>query len=450
MPLSRRDFLATSAATAAAYALAARSLASYRRDDPAKPGAGPTDTQLPKPPPNLTLSDEEDDNNIKPADKKIRILILGGTAFTGPHLVRLALARGHDVTVFNRGLTERKIGSLPDSVHKLIGDRDPHKGQGLNALDSMPPHNNMDTWDAIVDTSGYYPRHVRATGMLANRTKTYIYISSISAYQNPIPPNADESAPLATLEDPKVEDMGKNFENYGGLKVLCEKEVHKFMHGKCAIVRPTFISGPGDPTDRFTYWPVRISKGGEVLCPGTPEDPVQFIDVRDLAAFLLTLCETQTYGTFNACGPSAPAGAPASHAHYTIGDLVNDCKHVSRSDAKLTWVDADFLGKTDPEFNVPIWVPPQSEEAGMGTMKFDAALKAGMKLRPPADTIKATLAWWPREVARRERIAKELTEQAKKEGKEPPKFPPADVLRSAPRPGQEQALLTAWHNRKTP
>jgi 2'-hydroxyisoflavone reductase len=275
--------------------------------------------------------------------------------------------------------------------------------------------------------------------MLANRTKTYIYISSISAYKMPMAPNADESAPLATLEDPNVEDMGKSFENYGGLKVLCEKEVQKFMNGKCAIVRPTFISGPGDSTDRFTFWPVRTSKGGEMACPGNPSDAVQFIDVRDLAAFLLTLCETQTFGVFNAAGPN-----PA-HAPYTIGELVRDCKDITKSDAKFTWIDADFLQKEAPEVNFPIWVPSRGDESGMSRVSFAASLKAGMKVRPPAETIRATLAWWPKEIARRERRFKELTEQAKTEGKEPPKLLNPSTLGAGPSPEAEKQLLEAWH-----
>lgn len=436
-PISRRDFLATSAATAAAYALAARSMAAYRNDDP-KAG----DAQPLKRPANLTLSDEEDDRNVKPADKKIKILILGGTAFTGPHLVRLALARGHEVTVFNRGRTEQRLGSLPDSVKRLVGDRDPKKGDGLKALDSV--HGNMDKWDAIVDTSGYFPRHVKATGMLANRTDTYIFISSVSAYKNPIPRDADESAPLATLKDPDVEEMGQQFENYGGLKVLCEREVQRFMDGRCAIVRPTYISGPGDPTDRFTYWPVRTAQGGEMLCPGNPSDPVQFIDVRDLAAFLLTLCENKTRGVFNGCGPRPMPGNP----YFTIGDLVRQCKDAAKSDASLTWVDAEFMRKTNPEFGFPIWIPPAIDESTMATVKFDASLKAGMKLRPASETIRATLAWWPKEVARRERVGKELVEQAKKEGKEPPKLPPSDKLRAGPSLEDEKAMLAAWNSRE--
>ncbi len=435
MPLSRRDFLATSAATAAAYALASRSLAALKRDEP-KPTAP---ASSPKPPANLTLSEEGDDTNIKPADKKLKILILGGTAFTGPHLVRLALARGHEITVFNRGKTEQRLGSLPDSVKKLVGDRDPNKGDGLKALDSA--HGNTDTWDAVVDTSGYFPRHVKATGMLANRCKTYIYISSISAYKMPMPAGADESAPLATLDDPTVEDMGKQYENYGGLKVLCEREVQSFMKGKCAIVRPTFISGPGDSTDRFTYWPVRVSKGGEVLCPGKPGDAIQFIDVRDLAAFLLTLCETSTYGVFNAAGPN-----PA-HPPYTIGELVRESKEASKSDAKFTWVDADFLEKEAPETNFPIWIPSRGEESGMARISFAAALKAGLKPRPPAETIRATLAWWPKEVARRERVGKELIEQARNDGKPEPKIPDANLLRAGPSMADEKKALAAWHAR---
>lgn len=418
MSISRRDFLATSAA-AAGLALSARAMGGFPKFQP--PGA--------------PASDEGDDANVKPAAKKLKILILGGTAFTGPHLVRRALARGHEVTVFNRGQTEKRIGALPDAVKKLIGDRDPKKGEGLNALDTV--HGNMDKWDAVVDTSGFYPRHVKATGMLANRCDTYIYISSISAYATPMPPNADETAPLAKLDDPTVETMGDQFQNYGGLKVLCEQEVEKFMKGRCAIVRPTFISGPGDGTDRFTYWPVRVSKGGEMICPGSPSDPMQWIDVRDLAAFVLHLCETKTSGAFNAAGPSPTC---------TLGTLVDVCKEVSKADTKFTWIDSDFLKKASvPGGAFPIWIPPSDGQAGMSRVNFDKSVKAGMRLRPVRETVKATLEWWPKEIERRKRIGKELTEQAEKEGKPKPKLGDPEQLRAGLPSGKEKEVLEVWH-----
>lgn len=376
---------------------------------------------------------EGDDTNIKPADRKLKILVLGGTAFIGPHFVRLALRRGHSVAVFNRGRTEKRIGALPDSVEKLIGDRDPKVGEGLKALEG----DRM--WDVVVDNSGYYPRHVAASAdLLAKRAGQYLFISSISAYKMPIAMNADETAELATLTDPTVEDMGGGA-NYGGLKVLCEQAAEKAMPGKVAIVRPTFIVGPGDPTDRFTYWPVRVSKGGKMLCPGTPGDPMQFIDVRDLAAFMLTLAENRTMGAFNACGPSPKPGGDGS-----LGAVVAAAKKISGSDAEPVWVDAGFVTDQADQGDMTIWIPPDSEVAGMATVKYDKAIAAGLKNRSTEETVRATLEWWPKELDRRRRVTKELLAQAEKEGRERPPLGDPEALRAGMKPAQEKLLLERW------
>ena len=413
MSFSRRHFLVTSTAAAAGAVFAASALARARFSDP---------------------DPEGDDTNITPASKKLKILVLGGTGFTGPHFVRLAMKRGHTITVFNRGKTEQRIGPLPEGVERLVGDRD-LKAPNLKALEGDRK------WDAVLDTSGYFPRQMTAvTDLLKDRVGQYLFISSISAYAIPIPPDSDEDSPLAKLSNPLAEDMGAGGENYGGLKVLCEQAVEKAMPGKVAIVRPTFISGPGDPTDRFTYWPVRVSKGGDVAVPGVPKDPIQYIDSRDLAAFLLTLIENTTMGVFNAAGPKPAAG---------LGDLVTVSKAVSKSDAKFIWMDEAFLEEQGPAGGAfPIWVPPQSAFGGMATVRFDRALKAGMKLRPMETTIKDTLVWWPKEVERRARVGKELTAQAEKEGKPAPKLGDPLKLRAGPSAEQEKQLLEAWAKRQ--
>ncbi|NTW86889.1 MAG: epimerase, partial [Holophagaceae bacterium] len=201
---------------------------------------------------------------------KLKILILGGTGFLGPATIEAAQARGHQVTMFNRGKTRPEL--FP-GVEKLHGDRDPKKGEGLKALEKG-------TWDAVIDNSAYYPRMVAASaGLLAPRVRQYLILSSISAYKEPNPEAGTEDAPLATMPDPTLEDMGKSYEYYGALKALCEQAAQKAMPGRTTVIRPGYIVGPDDPSGRFTYWPARFDRGGEVAVPGTPSDPLQIIDV---------------------------------------------------------------------------------------------------------------------------------------------------------------------------
>ncbi len=308
----------------------------------------------------------------KVAPKKI--LILGGTGFLGPATIEIAQARGHQVTMFNRGKTRP---NLFPGVTKLQGDRDPKKGEGLKALETG-------TWDAVIDNSGYYPRMVGASAaLLAPRAKQYLYISSISAYKEPNPENGTEDAPLATLADPAVEEMGKEYQNYGGLKALCEQAAQKAMPGRTAVIRPGYIVGPDDPTGRFTYWPVRFHKGGEVAVPGEKTDPVAIIDVRDLAAWLVHLVEQGTMGVFNACGPEK---------RLAWGTLVEAFQTV-RPDAKPLWIPTAFLA-AQKDIDFPIWAPFEGETKGFHTWSNARALKAGLKFRPAAETVKDTLAWF--------------------------------------------------------
>ena len=304
-----------------------------------------------------------------------KILILGGTGFLGPATIAVAQARGHQVTMFNRGKTRP---DLFPGVEKLHGDRDPKKDEGLKALEGR-------SWDAVIDNSGYYPRLVGASATLvAPRAKQYLYISSISAYKEPNPENGTEEAPLATLADPTVETMGKEFQNYGGLKALCEQAVQKAMPGRATIIRPGYIVGPDDPTGRFTYWPVRFDKGGEVAVPGSPTDPVEIIDVRDLGAWLIHLVEKGTTGVFNACGPER---------RLAWGSLVSACQQAGDPKATPVWMPADFVAKQkDLEF--PIWAPFEGETKGFHTWRNDRAVQHGLTFRPAIDTVKDTLAWF--------------------------------------------------------
>jgi len=334
------------------------------------------------------------------AAPKKRILILGGTGFLGPATVEAARQRGHELTLFNRGRT--RPGLFPN-IETLTGDRDPKKGEGLKALEGRK-------WDAVIDNSGYFPRMVSASArLLAPNVKQYVFISSISVYARNDVEGADETAAVATIPDPAVETMGKEFENYGALKALCEKAARDALPGRAMVVRPGYIVGPDDPTGRFTYWPVRVDRGGEVLAPGSPADPVQFIDVRDLGAWLIRLVEDGTAGVFNATGPEKRLG---------MGDFLAACR---TGPVKFTWVTPAFVG--EQKLAMPIWDAYEGETRGAHTWSNARAVKAGLRFRPAAATAKDTLAWY--------------------------KSPGSEARRklAGPTAEQEAAALAAWRKR---
>ena len=304
-----------------------------------------------------------------------RILILGGTGFLGPAIVAAAKARGHVLTLFNRGKT--RPGLFPD-IETRKGDRDPNKDEGLKSLESGE-------WDAVIDDSGYYPRIVGASAaLLAPRIKQYIYISSISCYKEPSPMYGDESAPLATLVDPTVETMGKQYENYGGLKAASERAAERALPGRVAVVRPGYIVGPDDPTGRFTYWPARFDKGGEVAVPGAPSDPLQVIDVRDLGAWLVLMVENETVGTFNATGPEHPM-------HW--GRVIAACQNAASTAGSATWIPGEFVA-AQKDIDFPIWAPYLGDSKGFHTWKNERAKQAGLRFRPIESTVADTLNWY--------------------------------------------------------
>ena len=379
-----------------------------------------------------------------------RILILGGTGFLGPKTVEAALARGHQVTVFNRGKTEKRIPFGFEGVEHLYGNRDPK----LPADDARGPDGQLlhpdatpkgleqlvdKKWDVVIDNSGYYPAIVKASAeLLAPNCGRYIFISSISAYADNKKVGADEDHALMKLADPNVTDMGQNFANYGGLKALCEQAAQTAFKERCAVVRPGYIVGPGDPTDRFSYWPVRISRGGEIVAPGSPDDPLQWIDVRDLAEWLVKLAEDGTTGVFNAIGPDKPA---------RWGDVLEACRAQSKTPATLTWIDADFIekegaGGEDGPF--PIWTAPKGDYVGFHRWSNERAKKAGLKFRPIADTLGAILAWHPAEIERRIRVTDQMAAEAKAKGLPPPKMGDPHQLRQGPPAEKEAALLKKW------
>jgi 2'-hydroxyisoflavone reductase len=309
--------------------------------------------------------------------KPMRILILGGTGFTGPYQVKYALSRGHKVTTFNRGKTHP--GELPNEVEQLIGDRN---GQ-LDALKDRQ-------WDVVIDNPTTLPAWVRdAAQILKGNVDRYIFISTISVYGE-VKSGVDESAPTEKYEgaDPYKETLeamkASGFKTYGPLKALSEKEAEKWFPGKALIIRPGLIVGPRDETDRFTYWPVRIDRGGEVLAPGSPNDPVQFIDARDLAEWTIRMAENREAGIYNATGPAKPLG---------VGAMLDGIKDALKSNAKFTWVDEDFLTqqKVEAWSDMPVWT---GKDSGLARTKIDQAMAKGLSFRPLAETARDTLAWF--------------------------------------------------------
>jgi 2'-hydroxyisoflavone reductase len=309
------------------------------------------------------------------AGGRLRLLILGGTGFLGPHVVEAAIRRGHTMTLFNRGKTHP--GLFPD-LEKLHGDRK----TDMTALEGRQ-------WDAVIDTSAYIPGDVtRSATLLGPNVGQYLLISTISVYAKIDKPGMDESAPLATTNEPDAQKVTN--ENYGALKALCEKAAETSAPGKVTVIRPGLIVGPGDSTDRFTYWPVRVARGGEVLAPGSPGDFTQFIDARDLADFIVLCLENKTIGTFTA---DAQAGS------ITMGTLLDICKRVSKSDARFTWTDAAFLEKQKVSAwsDMPAWSPAEGDDAAFGQVSAAQAKAAGLRYRPLADTVADTLAWFKTE-----------------------------------------------------
>jgi len=334
------------------------------------------------------------DPTARAAPPALRVLILGGTGFIGPHFVAALMARGHQVTVFNRGKDPQKV---PAGVVQLIGDRN---GQ----VDALRGHD----WDAVIDNSGYTVRQVRLTAeLLKGHVKRYIFISSISAYADLAVPGIDENYKLATLADPTTEDLGNG--NYGGLKALCERLVEKSYQDDATIIRPTFIAGPGDITDRFTYWPVRVARGGAMLAPGTPADPVQFIDVRDLADFVRLCVEKHSPGRFNACNPPRAV---------TMGSLLQASRRITGADTTFVWASVAFLTAQKvigddamPGNPLPIWNPPVGEDAGAALISPARAISRGLRFRPLEQTIRDTLEWQKQRPAAQQTLRAGLSAQ---------------------------------------
>jgi 2'-hydroxyisoflavone reductase len=312
----------------------------------------------------------------------MKLLIIGGTRFVGAHLVDAALARGHEVTLFNRGT----YTPLARDVETITGDR----YRDLTKLRNR-------RWHAVIDTCGYIPRAVTAAAeALRDAVGRYIFISSQSAYADVSVPGVDESAPLAQLTAEQVEQANRIDTSgqpsygalYGGLKALCEQAAEQAMPNRVLTVRPGLIVGPRDYTDRFTYWVLRVARGGEVLAPGRPARPVQFIDARDLGEWIIAMAERRETGAYNA------NGLPR---RVTMQDVLDQCRLSSGSDAVFTWVSEEFL-QTEPVAawsEMPLWLPEENapQLGGFMFVNVDKAVAAGLRLRPLSETIDDTLAW---------------------------------------------------------
>jgi 2'-hydroxyisoflavone reductase len=322
----------------------------------------------------------------------MHVLILGGTVFLGRHVVEASLARGHDVTLFNRGQTRPEL--FP-KLEKLRGDRD----GDLGALVGR-------SFDAVVDTSGYVPRIVRATVDALSDVGHYTFVSTMSVYtETARVAGASEDDEVSRLRH-ETEDTD---ESYGPLKALCEDVVRE-RFADAFVPRPGLIVGPWDPTGRFTYWPTRFAAGGFVLAPGPPHAPVQLIDARDLANWIIDAAERNRSGTYNAISPP-----------MTMVDVLETCRRVAGADAEIEWVDGEFLieSQIGPWIELPLWVGP--EEGNFMRASVERALANGLRIRPLEKTVVDTLEW-----AR---------------SGDAPKDPPAGLARV-----KERRVLDAWRS----
>ena len=307
--------------------------------------------------------------SVEPANEKLDILFLGGTGFLGPHQVDYALDRGHTVTVFNRG---NNPGLFGNKVEELLGDRDSKVGDGLTALEGKR------TWDVVVDNSGYVPRHVRDSAeLLKGRCGRYIYTSTVAVYDFEKQRHVDNTGPLRPAPEPATEEV--NGETYGPLKAECDRVVQAIYGDACTVVRPTYVVGPGDHTDRFTYWVERFQRGGDIACPPSPGFAVGWIDVRDLCHWLIRLAENDTSGVFNTTAP----GQEISREAFMWGLRLS-----SVNKSTMHWPSRELveeLGFSTPMFyNPPFSIYVDSS----------AAQKAGLTFRSLAETVRDTHEWW--------------------------------------------------------
>ncbi|MDJ0917189.1 MAG: NAD-dependent epimerase/dehydratase family protein [Woeseiaceae bacterium] len=316
------------------------------------------------------------DATLAAASEKLDILFLGGTGFIGPHQIEYALARGHNVSMFNRG---RRSGMYGGKVEQLVGNRDAKVDDGLSVLEGDR------TWDVVVDNSGYVPRHVAdSAGLLKDRCGRYIYTSTVAVYDFEKANSVDINSPLLPAPAPATEMV--TGQTYGPLKAECDRVAIDILGERLTIVRPTYIVGPGDTTDRFTYWVERFHRGGDIVCPSGPKQDAQWIDVRDLCHWLVSLGENDTPGIFNAVAPEMPV---------TREEVMHGIKATTTAGSRLHWPSAEIL----QEFEYPTPMFPSRDFS----RRIDSsnAQKAGLSSRPLADTVRDTHEWWQSQPAER-------------------------------------------------
>ncbi|MEO0653032.1 MAG: NAD-dependent epimerase/dehydratase family protein [Planctomycetota bacterium] len=307
--------------------------------------------------------------DVEPAAKALDVLVLGGTGFIGPHQIEHALARGHRVTMFNRG---RRGNPFGNRVEELIGDRDANVNQGLEALEGDR------RWDVVIDNSGYVPRHVRdSAALLRDRCERYVFVSTVAVYDYERQNSVDRDGPLLEAPEPATEQV--TGETYGPLKAECERQLRAVRGSDVTIVRPCYIVGPGDTTDRFTYWVERLHRGGDVVCPAFPEHEAQWIDARDLCPFMLHLAEQGTTGAFNGVGP---------RSKVTNEMLMHGLRAFASEPTTLWWPSADLVDELDYATPMFDW-GRIDRHTHMGP-----AVAAGLRHRSLAETARDTHAWW--------------------------------------------------------
>lgn len=318
--------------------------------------------------------------DVAPARRPLRLLVLGGTGFLGPHQIEYALARGHDVTMFNRG---RNAGLYGDRVAELVGDRDVKVGEGLRALE------NTRRFDVVIDNSGYLPRHVRDSAeLLKTRCDRYLFVSTVAVYDYDAVPAVDgvrvvdRNGPLLA----PVDTEERTGDTYGPQKAEGDRIVRQIYGERATVVRPCYVVGPGDTTDRFTYWVERVLQGGDIVCPAGPERAAQWIDARDLCPFIVTLAENGTPGVFNGVGPASS---------YTNEALFEGLRAFAARETTLHWPEAALLDEL--RYPTPMFDRARSNRA----TDASTAYRAGLAPRALADTVRDLHAWWMAQPAER-------------------------------------------------